>query len=133
VDVFGTWCPTCHDAAPVLVQLHRDYRGRGLEIVGLAYEVTGDSVVDNRQLRRYREKHGIEFPLLLAGLNDTELTAATLPQLANFTAYPTTLFLDRQGRVRRVHAGFYGPATGAQHDRLVAEFRAEIERLLAEP
>jgi hypothetical protein len=35
--------------------------------------------------------------------------------------------------VRRVHAGFYGPATGAQHDRLVADFRAEIERLLAEP
>jgi thiol-disulfide isomerase/thioredoxin len=133
VDVFGTWCPTCHDAAPVLVQLHRDYRDRGLEIVGLAYEVTGDSAVDNRQLRRYREKFGIGFPLLLAGLNDTELTAATLPQLANFTAYPTTLFLDRQGRVRRVHAGFYGPATGAQHDRLVADFRAEIERLLAEP
>jgi thiol-disulfide isomerase/thioredoxin len=133
VDVFGTWCPTCHDAAPVLVQLHRDYRARGLEIVGLAYEVTGDSAVDNRQLRRYREKFGIEFTLLLAGLNDTELTAATLPQLANFTAYPTTLFLDRRGRVRRVHAGFYGPATGAQHGRLVADFRAEIERLLAEP
>ncbi|HSE28885.1 MAG TPA: TlpA disulfide reductase family protein, partial [Gemmatimonadales bacterium] len=132
VDVFGTWCPTCHDAAPVLVRLHRDYRARGLEIVGLAYEVTGDSVVDNRQLRRYREKFGIEFTLLLAGLNDTELTAATLPQLANFTAYPTTLFLDRRGRVRRVHAGFYGPATGAQHDRLVEDFRAEIERLLAD-
>ncbi len=132
VDVFGTWCPTCHDAAPVLVGLHRDYRARGLEIVGLAYEVTGDSAVDNRQLRRYREKFGIEFPLLLAGLNDTDLTAATLPQLANFTAYPTTLFLDRRGRVRRIHAGFYGPATGAQHDRLVADFRAEIERLLAE-
>jgi thiol-disulfide isomerase/thioredoxin len=133
VDVFGTWCPTCHDAAPVLVSLHRAYRARGLEIVGLAYEVTGDSTVDHRQLRRYREKHGIEFPLLLAGLNDTDLTAATLPQLHNFTAYPTTLFLDRRGRVRRVHAGFYGPATGAQHTRLVADFRAEIERLLAEP
>ncbi|MGH7536625.1 MAG: TlpA disulfide reductase family protein, partial [Gemmatimonadales bacterium] len=42
VDVFGTWCPTCHDAAPHLVRLHRRYHGRGLEIVGLAYEVTGD-------------------------------------------------------------------------------------------
>lgn len=133
VDVFGTWCPTCHDAAPVLVAFDRDYRARGLAIVGLAYEVTGDSAVDNRQIRRYREKFGIGFPLLRAGLNDTEATAATLPQLANFTAYPTTLFLDRRGRVRRVHAGFYGPATGPQHDRLVADFRAEIERLLAEP
>jgi hypothetical protein len=35
--------------------------------------------------------------------------------------------------VRRVHAGFYGPATGAQHGRLIQEFEREIERLLAEP
>jgi thiol-disulfide isomerase/thioredoxin len=133
VDVFGTWCPTCHDAAPELVRLYRKYHSRGLEIVGLAYEVTGDSAVDGRQLRRYREKFGIPFPLLLAGINDTEAAAATLPQLRGFTSFPTTLFLGRDGRVRRVHAGFYGPATGAQHGRLIQEFEREIERLLAEP
>ena len=32
-----------------------------------------------------------------------------------------------------VHAGFYGPATGAQHGALVAEFSREVDRLLAEP
>jgi thiol-disulfide isomerase/thioredoxin len=130
VDVFGTWCPTCHDAAPTLARLWRKYHARGLEIVGLAYEVTGDSAVDGRQLRRYREKFGLPFPILLAGINDTEAAAASLPQLEGFTAFPTTIFLGRDGRVRRVHAGFYGPATGAQHDRLTAEFEREIERLL---
>jgi thiol-disulfide isomerase/thioredoxin len=132
VDIFGSWCPTCHDAAPELVRLYRKYRGRGLEIVGLAYEVTGDSAVDRRQVRRYREKFGIPFPLLLAGTNDTEAAAATLPQLRGFTSFPTTVFLGRDGRVRRVHAGFYGPATGAQHERLIADFEREIERLLEE-
>jgi thiol-disulfide isomerase/thioredoxin len=132
VDIFGSWCPTCHDAAPELVRLYNKYRGRGLEIVGLAYEVTGDLAVDRRQVRRYREKFGIPFPLLLAGINDTEAAAATLPQLRGFTSFPTTVFLGRDGRVRRVHAGFYGPATGAQHERLIGEFEREIERLLAE-
>ncbi len=132
VDIFGSWCPTCHDAAPELVRLYRKYRGRGLEIVGLAYEVTGDSAVDAPQVRRYREKFGIPFPLLLAGINDTEAAAATLPQLQGFTAFPTTVFLGRDGRVRRVHAGFYGPATGAQHGRLVEGFEREIEGLLKE-
>jgi thiol-disulfide isomerase/thioredoxin len=132
VDIFGTWCPTCHDAAPVLVRLYRKYHGRGLEIVGLAYEVTGDSAVDGRQVRRYREKFGIPFPLLLAGINDTEAAAATLPQLHGFTSFPTTVFLGRDGRVRRVQAGFYGPATGAQHERLIRELEAEVERLLGE-
>src|SRR5690606_35765361 len=39
IDIFGTWCPTCHDAAPALVELHRKDRDRGLEVVGFAYEV----------------------------------------------------------------------------------------------
>ncbi len=133
VDVFGSWCPTCHDAAPELVRLYRKYHDRGLEIVGLAYEVTGDTAVDRRQLRRYRDKFALPFTLLLAGINDTEAAAATLPQLHGFTSFPTTIFLGRDGRVRRVHAGFYGPATGAQHGRMIREFEREIELLLGEP
>ncbi len=132
VDVFGTWCPTCHDAAPTFVRLWNKYHAQGLEIVGLAFEVTGDTAVDGRQVRRYRRKFGIRFPLLLAGTNDTELAAEALPQLHGFTAFPTTVFLGRDGKVRLVHAGFYGPATGAQHARLVREFEGEVERLLSE-
>jgi thiol-disulfide isomerase/thioredoxin len=133
VDVFGTWCPTCHDAAPELVRLYRKYHDRGFEIVGLAYEVSGDTATDRRQVRRYREKFGIPFTLLLAGINDTEAAAATLPQLQGFTSFPTTIFLGRDGKVRRIHAGFYGPATGAQHAKQVRAWEAEVERLLAEP
>jgi thiol-disulfide isomerase/thioredoxin len=132
VDIFGSWCPTCHHATPELVKLYRRYRARGLEVVGLAYEVTGDTAIDGRQVRRYRDKFGITFPLLLAGTNDNEAAAATLPQLRGFTSFPTTLFLGRDGRIRRVYAGFYGPATGAQHKRLLREYEKEIERLLVE-
>jgi thiol-disulfide isomerase/thioredoxin len=133
VDVFGTWCPTCHDAAPELVRLYRKYHDRGLEIVGLAYEVSGDTAVDRRQVRRYRKKFDIPFTLLLGGINDTEAAAATLPQLQGFTSFPTTIFLGRDGKVRRIHAGFYGPATGAQHAKQVRAWATEVERLLAEP
>lgn len=133
VDIFGSWCATCHDAAPALVQMYRDYRDRGFEILGLAYEVTGDSTVDNPQVRRFRDKFGIDYTLLLAGINVTEATAATLPQLEGFTAYPTSLFLGRDGRIRTVHAGFVGKAVPEQHQRQIAEFRTTIESLLAEP
>jgi thiol-disulfide isomerase/thioredoxin len=132
VDVFGTWCPTCHDAAPTLVRLWKKYHAQGLEIVGLAFEVTGDTAVDGRQVRRYRDKFGISFPLLLAGINDADAASAALPQLDGVIAFPTTIFLGRDGRVRRVHAGFYGPATGEQHARLVGEFDREVRRLLGE-
>lgn len=132
VDLFGTWCTTCHDAAPTLVQMYKDYHSRGLEMVGLAYEVSGDSAVDLPLVRRFRDKFGIPYPLLLAGRNDVDAIQAAQPQLRGFTAYPTTLFIGRDGRVRQVHAGFYGPATGALHDAAVAGFRREIETLLRE-
>ncbi len=133
VEVLGSWCPTCHDAAPLLVELYRDYRDQGLEIVGLAYEVSGDSAIDNQQVRRYRDKFGIEFPLLLAGINVTEATAATLPQLQGFTAYPTSIFIGRDGKVKRIHAGFLGPTLGDRHERLKRDFRSWVEELLAAP
>jgi thiol-disulfide isomerase/thioredoxin len=132
VDLFGTWCPTCHDAAAALKQLYTRYHDGGLEIVGIAYEVAGDTATDARMVRTFRDKLGIPWPLLLAGLPNAATQQATQPQLANFVAYPTTLFIGRDGRIKRVHAGFYGPATGEAHTALIADFGREVEALLRE-
>jgi thiol-disulfide isomerase/thioredoxin len=132
VDIFGTWCPTCHDAAPVLTSLWSQFHDRGLEIVGLAYEVTGDSAIDGKQLRIFRDKFDIPYDLLLAGINDTPAAAATQPQLTGFTSFPTSIFIGRDGKVRKIHAGFYGPAMGAAHTNMVRQFEQTIEQLLAE-
>src|SRR5206468_1415619 len=106
---------------------------RGLEIVGLAFEATGDTAVDAPLVRRYRDKFGIPFPLLLAGVNDDASIAAALPQLHDVTAFPTAVFLGRDGRVRLIHAGFHGQAAGSQHASMAREFAREVEQLLNEP
>ncbi len=133
VDIFGSWCVTCHEATPDLLALYREYHSRGFEILGLGYEVTGDTTADNPQIRRFRDKFQIPWILLHAGISVVEETAASLPQLHGFTAYPTTLFLGKDGRIRQVYAGFRGPATGAQHTKQIADYRDMIERLLREP
>jgi thiol-disulfide isomerase/thioredoxin len=115
VDIFGTWCPNCYDEAPLLEQLYRKYQAQGLVIVGLAYEYIDDTPRNLRQIGIYRDKFGITFPLLLAGTTDQGQIEKTLPQLVNFGAYPTTIFLDRNGRVHAIHAGFAGPSTGDKY------------------
>jgi thiol-disulfide isomerase/thioredoxin len=130
VDVFGTWCPNCNDQAPLLAEWDRRYGPRGLEIVGLAFEMTGDRERDRTFVRRYAERHGIEFPLLLAGTSDKAQAAAALPTLTRIVAYPTTILVGRDGKVRRIHSGFAGPATGEHHTALVAAMEREIEGLL---
>ncbi|MEM6457448.1 MAG: TlpA disulfide reductase family protein, partial [Acidobacteriota bacterium] len=132
VNIFGSWCPNCNDKAPLLTEWDRAYRDQGLEIVGLAYEFSGDPERDRTMVRRYRDRFGIDYPLLLAGVSDKAQAAESLPDLDRVLAYPTTVFIDRQGRVRTIHSGFAGPGTGPHHEALKAELRGLIETLLAE-
>jgi len=132
VNVFGTWCPNCNDEAPLLAQWHRKYRDQGLEIVGLAYEFSGDPARDGEMLNRFASRYGIEYPLLLAGVSDKSKAGETLPDLSAVRSYPTTIFVGRDGKVRRIHSGFSGPGTGDNYTELVGEFETLIEELLAE-
>lgn len=132
VNLFGSWCPNCNDEAPLLATWDRTYRDQGLEIVGLAFEMTGDAERDRKLVRRYAERHDLEFPLLLAGTSDKQEAAATLPDLDRVVAYPTSIFIGRDGTVRHIHSGFAGPGTGEHHERLVAQLTEVLESLLAE-
>jgi thiol-disulfide isomerase/thioredoxin len=130
LSIGGSWCPNCHDEAPFLGELYRDYHGRGLEIVGLMFENDPDPVVARPRVQSFIRKHGVKYQMLLAGT--TQNIAERLPQIVNFGAYPTTIYLGRDGKVRGVHAGFASPATGEEHTRLKTELRELTERLLAE-
>ncbi len=133
IEVFGTWCPNCHDETRYLVQLDKRYRSRGLRIIGLAFELTGDFKRDAKQVTRYAKRHDVEYPLLIVGKADREEVAAKFPVLDRISAYPTTIFMDAEGSVHAIHSGFSGPATGEEYMKLQAEFEKLIGELLGGP
>ncbi len=133
VNIFGSWCPNCNDEAPLLAEWARLYHDLGLEVVGLAYEFTDDFERSKSMVQRFAVRHQIGYPLLIAGTSDKSAAAETLPDLTSVVAYPTTIFVDRAGTVRKIHSGFSGPGTGEHYEHLVAEMVALIEHLLAEP
>ena len=131
IEVFGTWCPNCHDASHYLADLHRRFRDKGLVVVGLAFELTGDLPRDTDQVKTFAERHKVEYPLLIAGISDREKASASLPMLDKLRAYPTLIVLDREGKVRAVYTGFSGPATGEAYTAFQHKFESLIESLLA--
>jgi len=130
VDIFGSWCPNCNDQAPLLEELYAKYHLRGLEIVGLAYEMTGVPSRDALFVRKYAERHQVAYPLLLAGTSDKTEASATLPDLSGVLAFPTLIFVGRDGNVKAVHTGFAGPGTGDHFTELRARYVSLIESLL---
>lgn len=126
----GSWCPNCQDEAPFLAELYKEFHSQGLEIVGLMFEEDADPALARPHVATFVRRFGIPYPMLLAGTVDD--INQKLPQLVNFGAYPTTIYLGRDGRVRSVHAGFASQATGEEYERLKNETRALVQRLLAE-
>ena len=130
VAIGGSWCPNCHDEAPFLESLYKQFHARGLEIVNLSFE-EGDQLKDPARLRAFIERYGLTYTVLLAG--DTDQLSEKVPQAVNLNCWPTSFFLGRDGRVREVHAGFAGLANPPAHEALVREVTGLVEQLLAEP
>lgn len=133
VALSGTWCPNCADEADFLSAYYRENRERGLEIITLLYEHFEEFEKAAAQGKAMVEKHGIEYEVLVAGLSDKALAAETLPMLNHVLAYPTLIFIDRQGEVRRIHTGFAGPGTGQYYEAFKQEFESLMDDLLTEP
>lgn len=132
VALAGSWCPNCHDEAAFLAPLYRDYRDKGLEIVSLQFEHFGDFQRAAEATQRFRQHYGIEYTTLIAGISDKDEAAKKLPMLQSFVAFPTTVFIDRHGNVRKIHTGYTGPATGDHYVQFVSEVKSTLDQLLAE-
>lgn len=132
IQVMGSWCPNCVDEARLLNDMYAQYHERGLEVVAVAFEKHDDPERALAGLRRFREVLGVKYPIVYAGLATKEVASEKLPFLDHIMSYPTCIFVDRKGAVRRIRTGFYGPGTGQHYENYKRNLGAFIEQLLAE-
>lgn len=52
--------------------------------------------------------------------------------LNHLISYPTTIFIDKNGKVRKIHTGFNGPATGKKYNEFKNEFENFMDALVLE-
>ena len=134
VQIMGTWCPNCLDESKYYAEYYNNTKQKGLEIVALAFEYAKTEEKAFSSIKRLKERIGIEYPILLAQTGTTSKAKAQekLPMLNHVLSYPTTVFVDKKGKVRKIHTGFNGPATGEKFTAFKTEFEDFVEALLKE-
>jgi thiol-disulfide isomerase/thioredoxin len=106
-DIWATWCAPCRVGIPHLNRIYERYRDRGLVVVGVSVDENPAAVVE------FAREVPIRYPSGMMNPQADEL-------LGRAEALPTTLLVDRSGRVRRTFFGVVDPET----------LEAEIQKLL---
>lgn len=134
VQILGSWCPNCMDETQFLSSYYAANHQRGVEVLGLAYEYTTNYETSKKSLQAFQQRFNVQYPILVTGVTvmDSLKTEKTLPQLQNIEAFPTSIFIDKKGTVRKIFTGYSGPATGEHFTAFKQEFNGLVDGLLAE-
>lgn len=109
VDFWASWCGPCRQSMPVLEKLSKTYKEKGLVVLGVNIDNDAKSA----------SKFLAEVPVSFVVVNDADKRVARAYAPPTM---PSSYIIDKQGRVRQVHAGF--KAGDAK------QLEAEIQQLL---
>jgi thiol-disulfide isomerase/thioredoxin len=88
IDFWATWCPPCRDALPAIEKIHREWRDKGLVVLGIDDE-------PSRVVGPFLAKNGITYPTLL----DPDRKVHNLfGQDGNGEGIPMSVVFDRSGK-----------------------------------
>lgn len=132
LQLFGSWCPNCMDETKYLSPWYDNNKHRGVEVLGLAFERKPDFTYASERVKKMKAKWGVNYDFVIAGVDDKLKAAEALPALNKIIAFPTTIFIGKDGKVKHIHTGFEGPGTGIYHERWKQRFNEIVNELLNE-
>jgi thiol-disulfide isomerase/thioredoxin len=132
IQIMGTWCPNCMDETRYYKQLYDKYHAQGLEIISVGYEV-GNSFEDYaNKIKLLKDRFNLDFTFLVGGNANKGLASSQFSMLNEVISFPTSIYIGKDGVVKRVHTGFNGPGTGEYYTEYVEKTNLLIESLLKE-
>ncbi len=87
VDFWATWCGPCRRTIPHLIDLQKEYGGRGLEVLGISLDRGGPTLVSP-----FMQQAGINYPVIVDG------EGKWANQFGGVEGIPTFFLIDRSGR-----------------------------------
>jgi len=132
VNIMGPWCPNCKDETVFLSELYNNNHEDGLEIIALSYDKSEEFETAKENILRIKNYFNAKYEFLIAGKANKISAAKSLPMLNHVMSFPTSIFIDRNGKIRKIRTGFYGPGTGSYYTRYTKEINDFIKTLLLE-
>lgn len=93
INFWASWCGPCRKEMPIIDALYKKYSKYGFTVFGVN--------VDDKEKNAIRtlKKIPVDFPILFNPEN-------SIAELYGVSAMPTTIFIDRNGNKRYIHAGY---------------------------
>ena len=110
VNFWASWCGPCRKEMPILEQLNKQYRAKGVTLVGVNVEPNSATAID------WLKATPVSFPILF----DVDSKVSKLYQVEGM---PNTVILDRSGKVRYIHRGYTPGAENEYLDQIRALIR----------
>lgn len=111
VDFWASWCGPCKQSFPYMTNLTRQYSGREFAVVTINVDRS------RAQADAFLRKMGSTLPVIYD-------TSGDLAKQYKIKDMPTSLLIDRTGRIRFTHKGF--------HPKELAAYKAHIDQLINE-
>src|SRR4030042_3820714 len=112
LDFWATWCGPCRESIPHLIQLYRTYQDKGFVLIGLSMDKKGDV----ETVRHFVRSMDIPYPIIL--------TPDDVTRNYGVTGIPTTILIDKEGKIQGKMVGF-NSSIAQQTSARVAELISE--------
>ncbi len=113
IDFWASWCPPCREEMPALIDFYDTHKNSKFELIA----VNIDDKKDNMEHFLDNLFPEPEFPIIADN-------GQKIPPLFNIEAMPTTIFIDKKGKIRFWHNGF--------KESYLSDFNSELTQLLKE-
>ena len=112
LNFWATWCPPCRAEIPDFIEAYAEHRADGLEILGISLDSKGKA-----EVVAFVENYKINYPVVL---ETKENTGKIIDDYQPGQFIPTTIIIDKTGRIRHKQVGAVDKETLLRHFRQLA-------------
>ena len=119
IDFWGTWCPPCVEATPVLKEIYREFTNEKNKFVMIG--ISSDGPADAQKLRDFVTEHKMAWK----EIHDTSRKILAAFELRS---YPTYVVIDAEGIIRERLTGWNRVTTKGQLQSAIGKWLKQIPK-----